>query len=205
MSITSDIRSYADTAIGQGKQVLDQAQSQLNDANRQANELVVKITDTAKDNVSTLATKATVAVGDLRSQAEKAINLDALKAAVEPYLAHVKGYSDTVNGRLESLVSTVASDKRVARLVSTTESLTGLVVGAVQERVVKPVQSLSPFGKSTGSAVAPAKPAATKSTTKSTATRTPATKAPAKKATTAKAPVTSTPRKAPAKKAAPGA
>lgn len=84
MSITSDIRGYADTAIEQGRQVLGQAQSQLNDVTGQANEFVT----------------------DLRAQAEKALNLDAIKTAVEPYLAQAKGYRHSVTDRAEALINT---------------------------------------------------------------------------------------------------
>ena len=159
MSITSDIRSYADTAIEQGKQV---------------------------------GAKASSTVADLRAQAEKAINIDAIKAAVEPYLAQAKEYRTAVTDRANGLVGTVTSDKRVAKLVDTAESLSGTVVGTVQERVVKPVQNLTGLGKP---ARKPARPAAkTTPATKPASTR-PAPK-PAAKATTK-----STARKAPAKKA----
>jgi len=188
MSITKDIRSYADNAVEQGKQVLDQAQTQLHDVTGQANGLVGKVTGTAKENVSELTTKATDAVHDLRTQAEKAVNVEAIKAAIEPYVAQAKGYSTTVTDRAEELFSTVKNDKRVAKLVGTAESVTGVVVETVQERVVKPVQSLTGRGtKPAPKAPAAAKPATTKPAPK-----------PAAAATTRKA----TPRKAPAKKAA---
>ncbi|MEO6886080.1 MAG: hypothetical protein ABI232_07330 [Jatrophihabitantaceae bacterium] len=148
MSITSDIRSYADTALGQGKQVLDQAQAQLNDVTGQANEFVSKLSDkiTESANVSGLTSKATGAVNDLRAQAEKAINLDAIKSAIEPYLAQAKGYTTTVTDRAESLLSTVKNDKRVSNLVDSVESFTGTVVETVQDKVIKPVQSLTGRG-----------------------------------------------------------
>jgi ElaB/YqjD/DUF883 family membrane-anchored ribosome-binding protein len=188
MSITKDIRSYADNAVEQGKQVLDQAQTQLHDVTGQANALVGKVTGTAKDNVSGLTTKATDAVQDLRTQAEKAVKADAIKAAVEPYVAQAKGYSTAVTDRAEGLFATVKNDKRVARLVSTAESFTGIVVETVQERVVKPVQSL------TGRVRKPAlkAPVAAK----------PVTAKPASKPAATTVPRKTTTRKAPAKKAA---
>jgi len=182
MSITSDIRTYADSALEQGKQVLDQAQTQLTDVTGQANDLVGKLTSTAKSNVSELAAKATDAVNDLRTQAEKAVNLEAIKAAIEPYLAPAKGYSSTVSDRAEELYVTVKNDKRVAKLVSTGESLTGVVVETVQERIVKPVHSMTgrrtkPAAKTPAAPKPAAKPAA-KVTARKATTRT----APAKKA-----------------------
>ena len=196
MSITNDIRGYADTAIEQGKQVVTQAVGQ------------------AQANVAQLTTRAGGAVTDLRSQAEKTLNVDAIRAAVEPYLAQAKIYRSGVTERAEGLLGSVkesvTSDKRVARVVSTAESVTGLVVDTVTERVVKPVTSLtgrkpvtstrpttttSAASSNSTAAKAPAKkaakPAATrpaakktaaKSTTKST-TKSAAKKAPAKKTT----------------------
>jgi ElaB/YqjD/DUF883 family membrane-anchored ribosome-binding protein len=193
MSITKDLRSYADNAFEQGKQVLDQAQTQLHDVTEQANGLVGKVTGTAKENVSGLTTKATDTVHDLRTQAEKAVNLEAIKAAIEPYVAQAKGYSTTVTDRAEELFSTVKKDKRVAKLVTTAESVTGIVVETVQERVVKPVQSLTGLGSKPVLKVAVAtEPATTEPATTELAPE------PAAAATTGKAPA----RKAPAKKAA---
>jgi hypothetical protein len=182
MSITSDIRNYADTALEQGKQ----------------------FTDTAKENVSGLTSKATGAVLDLRTQAEKTINVDAIKTAVEPYLAQAKQYRSTVTDRAEGLFESVKSDKRVAKVITTAESFTGVVVETVQGRVVAPVLSLT--GR--GTKPAPKKKPAAKASSKPAVTR-PAKKAPAKKAasksTATKATASATKRttrKAPAKKAA---
>jgi hypothetical protein len=187
MSIASDIRSYADTAVNQGKQVLDSAQSQLNDVTGQANEFYGK----TKDNVTDIASKATEAVNDLRISAEKAVNLDAIKTAVEPYLAQVKGYTSTVTDRAEVLLSGVKKDKRVAKLVDAAGSVTGVVVETVQERVVKPVQSLTGLGGKPAPKPSPtpkaAPKAAAKPATKPAATK-PASK-PASKPAARKAPV----------------
>lgn len=175
MSITDDIRNYADTALEQGKHVVNQAVGQ------------------AQANVAQLTTRAGGAVTDLRSQAEKTLNVDAIRTAVEPYLAQAKQYRASVTDRAEGLFETVKSDKRVARVVSTAESVTGVVVDTVTERVVKPVASLtgrkpapapkSPARKATAKS-APAKkankpaatrPAAKKTTAKKTAATKPAT------------------------------
>jgi hypothetical protein len=184
MSITSDIRSYADSALEQGKQVLDQAQSQLTDVSTQANDFVVKLRGTATDNVASFTKTANGYVLDLRTQAEKAINLEAIKSAIEPYVAQAKGYSTTVTERAEDFYNSVKSDKRVAKLVTTVEGLTGVVVETVQDRVVKPVQSLTGRGAKPAVKKAAAKPATTKpAATKPVAKKAPARKAPAKKAT----------------------
>ena len=187
MSIPSDLRTYADSALDQGRQVLDQAQSQLSDVTVQANDLVGKLSGTAKDNITELTSKATGAVHDLRLQAGKAVNVDVLKTAAEPYLTQARGYGTLVTDRAEELYSTVRDDKRVAKLVTTAESFTTIVVETVTRRVVKPVQALT-----RRCATAPASRAATAS---KPATSRPAAR-PAAKATA---------RKAPAKKAAPTA
>lgn len=192
MSITSDIRGYADTAIEQGRQVLEQAQSQLNDVTGQANEIVGKLTGTARENVTQLGDRA----GDLRAQAEKAINLEAIKAAVEPYLAQARDYRHSVTDRAESLIKTAKKDPRVAKAFQTAESVTGIVVDTVQERVVKPVQSLARRGGSASGK--PAKSAAAKSTSRPAAKSAAATKSASKPATTRSA--NKTTAKAPARK-----
>jgi len=211
MSITSDIRNYADTALEQG------------------NQFVGKLTGTARENVTGFTggvtskataltgratTAATDAVSDLRSQAEKAINLDAIKTVVEPYLAQAKQYRSSVTDRAEGLFGTVRSDKRVARVFTTAESVTGVVVDTVTERVVKPVAALTGRSPKSG-AVTTSKPAARKApakkapakatrpaTTRPAAKKAPAAKkSPATKSASAKNSASATARKAPAKKA----
>jgi hypothetical protein len=174
MSITSDLRGYADSALEQGKQVVEQV--------------------TARANVSELTSRAGGIVTDLRTQAEKTLNIEALRSAVEPYLAQAKPYlaqakqyRGLVAERAEGLFDTVKSDERVAKVVSTAESLTGVVVGTVNERVVAPVSSLAGRKPAGSPAAKASKPASTRPAAK---------KAPAKKATTA--------RKSTASKATPG-
>jgi ABC-type sugar transport system ATPase subunit len=165
MSIATDIRSYADTAVEQGKQVIDQAQTQLTGVNKQANEFVAKFRGNVEGNVSQLTARANGTVADLRAQAEKAVNLDAIKTAVEPYLAQARGYSTTVTDRAEGLLGSVKDDKRVAFVVAKAEALTGTVIETVTERLVKPVQSIT--GRGGKSAAKPAKSSA-KPTAKAT-------------------------------------
>jgi len=101
MSITTDLRAYADKTVAT-------AQAQLNDVTGQANELVGKFAAPVKSNVSDLrdkAAKAAEAVTDFRSSAEKAVNLDALKSAVEPYLSQVKGVQARVQEQTEALLA----------------------------------------------------------------------------------------------------
>jgi hypothetical protein len=162
MSIASDLRSYADNAVNQGKHALDSAQAQLNDVTGNATELYGKAAD---------------AVSDLRAQAEKAVNLDAIKTAVEPYLQQARGYVQTAGDRAEVLLGTVKSDKRVAQLVD----VAGAVVETVQQRVVQPVQALTRRETKPAPVAKPAPKATTRPASKPAATK-PATKATARKA-----------------------
>ena len=176
MSITSDIRGYADAAVEQGRAVagefLDQAQ--------------------------TLTAKATVAANDLRAQAEKAVNIDAIKSAVEPYLAQARHYRAGVTDRADDLYAAVRNDKRFAPVFAAAEQVADVLVGTVQERVVKPVLSMADRGAKQAPATKaePRKPATTRPAAKATASASNTTKS-----TTAK----SAPRKPAAKKSTPKA
>jgi hypothetical protein len=189
MSITNDLRAYADSAVDRGRQTLSSAQSQLGGVNRQAGDFVGKVTDTA-----------TEAVTDLRESAEKIVNVDALRTAIEPYLSSLRSYGDSVSERVDELVATLRKDPRFAKLFDTADSVSDVVLELVQERVVKPVQSFAGSASSRQPARKPSpRPgastttSASKSTPKSTSTR---------PATTRKPATTTTARKAPAKKSA---
>ena len=176
MSITTELRSYADKAA-------DRAQASLNDVTGQANELYGK----TKENVAELAGKAQGTVKELRLQAEKAVNLDAIKTAVEPYVAQVKGYTHQVTDRAESLFVTVKSDARVAKLVDAARPVVDAarpVVDTVQTKVVKPLTARAgkpaPAAKAAPKAPAAAKPATRPASTKP-ASKPAARKAPAKR------------------------
>jgi hypothetical protein len=136
MPISNDLRAYADTALGQGS------------------ELVTKITTT----VSGLGAAATTAVGDLRSQAEKNLNLEAVRTAVEPYLTQARDYGSTVTERAEGIYGAVRNDRRVSGVVERAETVTRPVVTLLQERLVQPVLTLT--GRESA-AVSEATPAAT--------------------------------------------
>lgn len=189
MSIASDIRTYADKTVAS-------AQAQLNDVSGQANDLVGKVSATAKENATVLTDKVSSAANDLRSSAEKAVNFDAIKAAVEPYIAQAKGYRATATDRAEALVSSLKNDKRVGKLVDAAGSVTGVVVETVQERVVKPVvepiraltnRGSKPTAKPSSPVAAKPTPApkATKPATTKPASKPAARKAPAKRTTKA--------------------
>jgi hypothetical protein len=183
MSITSDIRNYADTAVVQGKQIVGQA---VETAQQQF--------ATAQHQFAGVTGRATGTVNDLRVQAEKTLNIEALRTAIEPYLSQARQYRSTVTDRAEGLFDTVTSDPRVAKVVTTAETVTGLVLDTVQERIVKPVSTL------TGRGTAPKKaPARTTKPAKAATTR-PAAKSTAKKAPARATQKATAARKTPAKK-----
>lgn len=169
MSITSDIKSYADTALEQGKQVLDQAQAQFNDVTGQANELVGKLTE--KVDVSGLTSKA----NELKAQAEKVVEpvVERVTAQAKPYLERAEKVAQPYLTKAEELFKQVSADPRVKQVVETVET-----------KVVNPALSL--IGRAPAKHAA--KPAAAKPTTAKKVTPKPAAKPTARKVT-AKAPV----------------
>ncbi|MGI8678389.1 MAG: hypothetical protein ACR2LX_06845 [Jatrophihabitans sp.] len=179
MSITSDIRTYADNAVSEGKRALGKTQAQLNDVTdsvqASANDYLGRYTTTARENVADIADKANEAVSEIRASAEKAINLEAIKSAIEPYLAQVKDYQAAVTDKAESVFTTVTNDKRVAKVV---EQVQDLVVKPVQSRLGwKPAATSPPASATKPSPTKATKPAATKpAATKPAATAKPAAK-----------------------------
>jgi hypothetical protein len=183
MSIASDLRAYADTAVNtavsQGKQTISVAQAQFSG-----------VTDPALGFANEV-------VGDLREQAEKLVNVDALRTALEPYVAQLKSYGDSVTDRVDELVETLKKDPRFGKFVEQADSFSAVLLELVQERVVKPVQSFA------GVAARPSQPAA-KPSPKPAAKPSTATKPAATRPTTRKPAAKTTARKAPAKRAAAG-
>jgi hypothetical protein len=131
---TNDLRAYADSAVQQGKQTLSTAQAQFSGVTGQASGLVNKVAGSVRDG-------ARGNVADLRSSTEKLVNVDALRATLEPYAAQLRGYGTSVTDRVEELLTRLRSDPRFGKLFETADSVSKTVVGQVQERVVKPVQS----------------------------------------------------------------
>jgi hypothetical protein len=174
MSITNDIRTYADTVVAEGRKVLDStlstAQAQLNDVTGQANEFVGKATSAAQD---------------LRTSAEKAVNVDAIKAAVEPYLDQVSAYQATVQERAEAIFAELKKDPRLAKAFLAADAAFEVVVETVQERVVKPVVAFTGRGQDTASKSTP-RPAAKTTTAKTGTAKTGTAKTTPAKTTTAK-------------------
>ena len=192
MSITSDVRSYAEIALEQGKQAVDQA-----------GEAATEVADKIQDRTQNLASKASAKYVELTELGESLYGrvialpaVDTFTTTVEPYVAQLNGYRVALTDKVEELYGELKKNDQLAKVLGTAELAAGVVIDTVTERVVKPVRSLvaqAPAPKAsapkpaTARAAAAHKPAAKPTTTKATAakastTKRPATKRPASKA-----------------------
>src|SRR6185437_1257040 len=98
-----------------------------------------------------------------------ALSIDHLKATVEPYLMKAKDYGIALSDRAEAVVGDLKKDKRIAQVISSTESVATALVSAVQERVSKATSTVAGMAPSVVSplsaARAPRKPATTRPAT----------------------------------------
>jgi len=183
MSIASDVRSYADSALGQ-------AQARLTEVRGDATELA-----------NSLLSRATTTCMELRSKGEALTRragalpgVERAGASIEPYVALLKGYGTVAAETFEQAYAELRKNDQVAKVIAAA----GVSVDAVQGRVTSlldrqpaaPAPATSPT-KPTPAAKAqpPAKavPAAkaTSAAKAQRATKTSAAKAtPAKKTTT---------------------
>ena len=157
MSITSDVRSYADAALEQGRHVVDQAQGRAHG----------------------LAGKASATYTDLRGRVVALPGVEAVSSTVEPYVAQLHGYRVALTGKVEELYSGLKSNEQVAKALAPAELFVGVVLDTVDERVVKPVRSFIEPAAEKPAAESAAEPAAAKPA--------PAKRAAPRRTTTAKA------------------
>jgi len=142
MSIASDVRSYADSALEQGKQVVDQAQSRFSDVQGGAQDFASKTAGKA-------AVKASETYTDLRTRGEaiyeRVSTLPVVERATtvaEPYVAQLNGYRTTVSDKVEQLYTDLKKNDQVAKVLGVAETAAGVVIETVNDRVVNPVKSL---------------------------------------------------------------
>lgn len=172
MSIASDVRSYADSALEQGKHAAAEAYADL----RTRGEALY-------ERVSTLPV------------------VERATAVAEPYVSQVgaqlNGYRATVTDKVEQLYADLKKNDQVAKVLGVAETAAGVVVETVNERVVTPVKSILDREPATEAkptpATAPA-PAATTATPAAPAT-TPAPSATAAPSTAATSPAKAAPAK----------
>jgi hypothetical protein len=168
MSLQSDLKNHADNALEvaleQGRQAVEQGKRALEAAEAALGKLQGNIT----------GAKAFDSIGP---------NIEALRSAVEPFVAAALGYTAQLSNRAESTVSDLKADRRVAQVIQTGEALAAAVVEAVQERVGRATGTARTGSSSSQSGPAPAAPSA------------PSAHAPAKQAAPAKAAAKTTPAK----------
>jgi hypothetical protein len=138
MSIANDLRSYADSALEQGRQVVDQAQSRFSD-----------VQGNAQDITGKAAGKATATYADLRTKGETLYGrvstlpgVEQVTATVEPYVAQLNGYRVVVAEKVEQAYTDLKKNDQVAKVLGVAETAAGVVIETVNERVVTPVKSL---------------------------------------------------------------
>ncbi len=178
MSITNDVRSYADAALEQGKQAVDQAQSKLTEVVGDATGLAGKVSGTAAEvaekvqgHAQGFAGKASDTYGELRNFGESIYGrvvalpaVESMASTAEPYVAQLNGYRLVVTEKVEAFYADLKKNDQMAKVLDGAEAAAGLVLGTVNERVVKPVRSL------VENAPAPVKDAAAPARAKKTTT-----------------------------------
>ncbi len=147
MSIASDVRSYADAALEQGKHVVDQAQARLTEVAGDvgATEAAEKVQDRAQE----FASRATATYVDLARKGESFYErvsampiVETVTSTVEPYVKQFDGYRIAFTEKVEEFYAELKKNEQVAKVLDGAESAAGVVVGTVNEHVVKPVRSL---------------------------------------------------------------
>jgi hypothetical protein len=163
MSIASDVRSYADSALGQ-------AQARLTEVRGDATELAGSLVSRATTTCMELCSRGEA----LTKRASALPGVERASASVEPYVALLKGYGTVAAERFEQAYAELRKNDQVAKVIAAA----GTSVDAMQGRVTSLLDR-----QPTAPAPAPA-PAA------SPAKRAPAAKAPraAKTTPVAKAP-----------------
>jgi hypothetical protein len=194
MSITNDVRTYADVALEQGKHVVDQAQAAVTERITGVAGDATVVVEKVQSRAQGLASKASETYGELASLGESLYErvsalpvVDSVSSTVEPYVAQLNGYRTAFTEKVEELYAELKKNEQVAKVLDSAELAATAVLDAVNERVIKPVRS----------AVAPApapKPAtADAASATSSANHKPAAKTTAAKAAAAKRPATRRP------------
>ena len=137
MSITSDVRSYADSLLQQSKQVIGQAQARLTEVPSDASGLADKAATRASETYSDLRTKGEA----LRERVSALPAVDQVSSTMEPYVAQLNGYRVALIEKVEQLYAELKTNDQVARVLGVAEQATGAIVGTVNERLVNPVRS----------------------------------------------------------------
>ena len=142
MSITSDVRSYTDSA-------LEQAQARLTEVRGDATELASRLLSLALMTCAELRARAEA----LTKRASALPGVEQASATVEPYVAQLKGYSTIAAERLEQAYAELRKNDQAAKVIAVAETS----IGAMQERVTSLLERQP---TAAAPAAAPAEPAA---------------------------------------------
>ena len=142
MSITSDVRSYTDSA-------LEQAQARLTEVRGDATELASRLLSLALVTCAELRARAEA----LTKRASALPGVEQASATVEPYVAQLKGYSTIAAERLEQAYAELRKNDQAAKVIAVAETS----IGAMQERVTSLLERQP---TAAAPAAAPAEPAA---------------------------------------------
>ena len=142
MSITSDVRSYTDSA-------LEQAQARLTEVRGDATELASRLLSLALVTCAELRARAEA----LTKRASALPGVEQASATVEPYVAQLKGYSTIAAERLEQAYAELRKNDQAAKVIAVAETS----IGAMQERVASLLERQP---TAAAPAAAPAEPAA---------------------------------------------
>ena len=198
MSITNDVRTYADVALEQGKHVVDQAQAAVTERITGVAGDATVVVEKVQSRAQGLASKASETYGELASLGESLYErvsalpvVDSVSSTVEPYVAQLNGYRAAFTEKVEELYADLKKNEQVAKVLDSAELAATAVLDTVNERVIKPVRSAVAPAPAPKPAPKPA-PADAASAT-SSANHKPAAKTTAAKAAPAKRPATRRP------------
>ena len=198
MSITNDVRTYADVALEQGKHVVDQAQAAVTERITGVAGDATVVVEKVQSRAQGLASKASETYGELASLGESLYErvsalpvVDSVSSTVEPYVAQLNGYRTAFAEKVEELYADLKKNEQVAKVLDSAELAATAVLDTVNERVIKPVRSAVAPAPAPKPAPKPATADAASAT--SSANHKPAAKTTAAKAAPAKRPATRRP------------
>jgi hypothetical protein len=137
MSVSEDVKAYADVALEQGKRAMDRAQEVLAQFAAEANQLARKLQERGDEVL------ANALAGDRKALLDGARDdLDSFRSTVEPYVSQVNALRDELLAKASAYLGEMRKDPRVNKAFGTAESLAGTVAEQVTERIVGPALSL---------------------------------------------------------------
>ncbi len=148
MSITNDVRTYADVALEQGKHVVDQAQAAVSERITGVAGDATVVVEKVQSRAQNLASKASETYSELAGLGESLYErvstlpvVDSVSSTVEPYVAQLNGYRTAFTGKVEELYADLKKNEQVAKVLDSAELAATAVLDTVNERVIKPVRS----------------------------------------------------------------